>query len=115
MRFNPQRFGKVIGVVDRATLGRECAKQPTEAASTTLLGLLQRQGQEPAFALPGETCRLVATRLAVYGLERMTVVDDASTRRIVGIVSLSDLVKPSLSHFDEEHKKERFSRTRRAG
>ncbi|WP_144144613.1 chloride channel protein [Paraburkholderia sp. BCC1884] len=102
--------GKVIGVIDRATLERECAKQPTEAASTTLLGLLQRQAQEPAFALPGETCRLVATRLAVHGLERMPVVDHAGTRRIVGIVSRSDLVKPSLAHFDEEHKKERFRR-----
>jgi hypothetical protein len=32
--------------------------------------------------------------------------------QLIGIVSRSDLVKPSLAHFDEEHKKERFRRLR---
>jgi predicted transcriptional regulator len=66
----------------------------------------------PAFALPGETCRLVATRLAVHGLERLPVVADTETLQLIGIVSRSDLIKPSLAHFDEEHKKERFRRLR---
>ena len=67
----------------------------------------------PAFALPSETCRLVATRLAVHGLERLPVVADRQTMRLVGVVSRSDLVKPSLGHFEEEHKRERFRRFRR--
>jgi len=62
------------------------------------------------FALPDETCRLVATRLAVHGLERLPVVADATTLQLVGIVSRSDLIKPSLGHFEEEHKRERFRR-----
>jgi CBS-domain-containing membrane protein len=60
--------------------------------------------------LPSETCRLVATRLAVHNLERLPVVADHKSMRLVGIVSRSDLVKPSLSHFEEEHKRERFRR-----
>ena len=94
------RGGAVIGMVDRATLERDPASSVGDAL----------RGGAPVVALPGETCRLVATRLAVHGLERLPVVADQETRRLVGIVSRSDLVKPSLAHFDEEHKKERFRR-----
>ncbi|KVP46576.1 hypothetical protein WJ89_07090 [Burkholderia ubonensis] len=62
----------------------------------------------PVVALAHETCRLVATRLAVHGLERLPVVDDAQSLRMTGIVSRSDLIKPALQHFDDEHKRERF-------
>ncbi|KDB06905.1 hypothetical protein LIG30_3924 [Burkholderia sp. lig30] len=62
----------------------------------------------PDVALVHATCRLVATRLAVPGLERLPVVHDAQSLRIAGIVSRSDLVKPALQHFDDEHKRERF-------
>ncbi|WP_409076720.1 CBS domain-containing protein [Paraburkholderia sp. BL23I1N1] len=50
--------------------------------------------------------------LAVHGLERLPVVADSETLQLIGIVSRSDLVKPSLAHFDEEQKKERFRRLR---
>ncbi|WP_010098810.1 CBS domain-containing protein [Burkholderia ubonensis] len=62
----------------------------------------------PVVALAHETCRLVATRLAVHGLERLPVVDDAQSLRMTGLVSRSDLIKPALQHFDDEHKRERF-------
>jgi H+/Cl- antiporter ClcA len=99
------RGGAVIGMVDRATLERDPASSVGDAL----------RGAAPVVALPGETCRLVATRLAVHGLERLPVVADNETRRLVGIVSRSDLVKPSLAHFDEEHKRERFRRIGRGG
>jgi hypothetical protein len=38
------------------------------------------------------------------------VVADASGYRLVGIVSRHDLVKPSLSIFNEERERERFRR-----
>ncbi|SAK87246.1 Cl-channel, voltage-gated family protein [Caballeronia arationis] len=99
------RDGAVIGMVDRATLALD--------VETTVADALR--GVAPVVALPGETCRLVATRLAVHGLERLPVVADNETRRLIGIVSRSDLVKPSLAHFDEEHKRERFRRIRVGG
>ncbi|WP_347322367.1 CBS domain-containing protein, partial [Ralstonia pseudosolanacearum] len=71
--------------------------------------------RSPVMALPGETCRIVATRLAVHGLERLPVVADAQSRRLVGIVSRSDLVKPSVAFFDEEQRRERFRRAPLAG
>lgn len=103
------RGGVVTGVIDRAALEQmNTAYDSSEPNATTLLERMDQR--TPVVALPGETCRLVATRLAVHGLERVPVVDGVDTRRIVGIVSRSDLVKPSLAHFDEEHKKERFRR-----
>jgi H+/Cl- antiporter ClcA/predicted transcriptional regulator len=102
------RDGVVLGVVDRAFLERLSSENAEAGHATNLADVF---GQTiPAFALPSETCRLVATRLAVHNLERLPVVDDRKTMRLVGIVSRSDLVKPSLSHFEEEHKRERFRR-----
>jgi CBS domain-containing protein len=102
------RQGMLEGVVDRALLEKMRDDEAADALDLRLADVLRHRS--PAFALPSETCRLVATRLAVHGLERLPVVTDSETLQLVGIVSRSDLVKPSLAHFDEEHKKERFRR-----
>ncbi|NML34585.1 chloride channel protein [Paraburkholderia antibiotica] len=102
------RNGAVIGVADRSLLERFCADDTERKRALTLADVFAEQN--PAFALPSETCRLVATRLAVLDLERLPVVADRNSMRLVGIVSRSDLVKPSLAHFEEEHKRERFRR-----
>ncbi|KWK44559.1 chloride channel protein [Burkholderia stagnalis] len=95
--------GCLLGVVDRALLD---AQRATFSPDTPVARVLA--GHAPAIALAHETCRLVATRLAVLGLERLPVVDDAQSLRMTGLVSRSDLIKPALQHFDEEHKRERF-------
>jgi H+/Cl- antiporter ClcA/CBS domain-containing protein len=102
------RDGAVLGVIDRAMLDAVRASDADEALDTTLGALLALR--LPDVALPEETCRQVATRLAIHGLERLPVVADRESLRLVGIVSRSDLVKTSLAHFDEEHKRERFRR-----
>ncbi|WP_321963852.1 chloride channel protein [Paraburkholderia sp. J7] len=102
------RDGAVLGVADRSMLDAVRASAATEALDTPLGSLLTQRS--PDMALPEETCRQIATRLAIHGLERLPVVADRESRRLVGIVSRSDLVKLSLSHFEEEHKKERFRR-----
>jgi H+/Cl- antiporter ClcA/CBS domain-containing protein len=100
------RDGAVLGVVDRAMLDA----QRKDGTDKTLGALLA--SRVPDVAMPEETCRQIATRLAIHGLERLPVVTDRKTMRLVGIVSRSDLVKLSLTHFEEEHKKERFRRIR---
>lgn len=92
------RGNAVIGMADRAmlaafsvgTVGDACGAAP------------------PVFALAGENCRAVATRLARHRLERLPVVKDAQSMALVGLVARSDLIKPSLAHFDEEEKRERM-------
>ncbi|WP_404989824.1 chloride channel protein [Caballeronia sp. LZ029] len=104
------RDGVLVGMLDRAALGTLNEAQ----AGVSIGEALQRlQAAAPVFALPGEPCRLAATRLAVHELERLPVVADKQSLKLVGIVSRSDLVKPARAHFDEEHRRERFRGFRR--
>jgi CBS domain-containing protein len=93
--------GRLVGIVDRAivagwsgdssqSLGELCATRPLEVA------------------LPTESCRSIATRLARDRIERLPVVKDANSMELVGIVARSDLIKPSVIHFEEEEKRERL-------
>ncbi|MCU6433981.1 chloride channel protein [Undibacterium sp. Jales W-56] len=96
------RDGCFVGMVDREILltGQASASDRRVA---DLFG-----ANVPIMALPEETCRTISTRLAVHGMERLPVVTDPQSRRLIGIVSRSDLVKPSFTLFAEEHQHERF-------
>jgi H+/Cl- antiporter ClcA/CBS domain-containing protein len=90
------RDGLLVGMLDRDALeGR-----PAHTRVGELYGV-----NPPVVALADETCRTVATRLAVHGLERLPVVASAETRRLLGIVSRSDLIKATLGLHDEEHER----------
>jgi H+/Cl- antiporter ClcA len=93
--------GRVMGLVDRALVATWAAE------SGRSLGDLCAS-RPPQFVLPGESCRSVATRLARERLERLPVVRDAQSMELVGIVARSDLIKPSVIHFEEEEKRERL-------
>ncbi len=93
--------GVLVGMLDREALLAGQASGVTTVAD--LFG-----ANVPLVALPEETCRIVATRLAVHGVERLPVVQDAQSRRLVGLVARSDLIKPSLELFDEEFHRERL-------
>ncbi|MFP6562557.1 chloride channel protein [Paraburkholderia sp. B3] len=101
--------GVLVGMADRTLLERipsgECGKPVTAFLSPA----------RPEVAFPGETCRNVAARLAVTGLDRVPVVEDAETYRLLGLVSRHDLVKPLLSVFTEEREREQFRRVWFAG
>jgi H+/Cl- antiporter ClcA len=97
------RDGVLLGMLERQCLLRASSTLAPDARVSEAL-----DGAAPAFALATETCRLVATRLAVDGLERLPVVADAHSMRLVGMVSRSDLVKPAHLHFDDELKRERM-------
>ncbi|MBB5464615.1 CBS domain-containing protein [Paraburkholderia sp. CI2] len=76
------RDGAVIGVADRMLLERFCAEDTEHKRAMTLADVFAQHNT--AFALSSETCRLVATRLAVLGLERLPVVADRNSTRLVG-------------------------------
>ncbi|MFL9872415.1 chloride channel protein [Paraburkholderia megapolitana] len=97
------RAGVLVGMVDRQML---IAVAQDDARTTSVGDLCV--GQHPDVALPDETCRLVAARLASRSLDRVPVVADETGRLLVGIVSRHDLVKPSLSIFNEERQREQF-------
>jgi CBS domain-containing protein len=96
--------GRLVGVVDKAMLDRL-----TPEDNGTPIGRLFSQSR-PDIALPGETCRNVAARLAATGLERVPVVEDENSYRLLGLVSRHDLLKPTQSVFAEERQLEQFRR-----
>ncbi|MDN7616372.1 chloride channel protein [Burkholderia cepacia] len=95
--------GRLLGLVDRATLDAQRAQAAPDTPISRAFA-----NRAPAFAQAHESCRVVASRLAMLGLERLPVVADEQSMRITGIVSRSDLIKPALQHFDDEQKRERF-------
>ncbi len=94
--------GRLLGMVDRETVNRLAASD----ALKTIGGSISAS-PVPGYALPGETCRAVAQRLAAAGEERLPVVDDPISLRVVGVVSRSDLLKPMRAQHEEESLRER--------
>ena len=60
--------------------------------------------REPVTALPDEPLRVVVTRMAETGLTRLPVVEDG---RLVGMVSLQDLLGARVRNLQEERDRER--------
>ncbi|MBS0445071.1 MAG: chloride channel protein [Proteobacteria bacterium] len=89
----------VVGMLDREALARAAETARCAADLCDAAGLVA--------ATPGETCRNAAERLAAHRLERLPVVADRETCRLVGIVSRSDLLKPVQAQADEERVRER--------
>ncbi|WP_136419595.1 chloride channel protein [Herbaspirillum sp. ST 5-3] len=94
------RADAVLGMVNRTVLAKGLEKPGIQTAADLF-------GANPLIvARPEETCREIASRLAVHELECIPVVTDARSHRLVGVVSRSDLVKPSIAVFEEEQRRE---------
>ena len=94
---------RLVGMVERS-----CFNMSVDANDALATLFNTKQQPPPHVALPTETCRVVAARMATLQLERMPVVNNVEERRVIGIVSRSDMIKPSQSFNDEEQKRERL-------
>jgi len=65
---------------------------------------------DPVVCYPDEPLRQVVYRMADTGRTRLPVISDLETRRLVGMVSLDDLLKARLRNLDEERHRERVLR-----
>jgi CBS domain-containing protein len=68
--------------------------------------------KNPVFAVADEPLRTVVYRMAETGYTRMPVVDSSEERRIVGMISLEDLLHARVRNLDEERSRERVLRIR---
>jgi H+/Cl- antiporter ClcA len=93
--------GRYAGFLDRELLAQ--ATQGNDEPVATLV-----QGQPLLVAFPQESARLAAARMVIADVERVAVVADAASMRLVGILSRSDLVEPAREIHEQEHKRERF-------
>ena len=63
-------------------------------------------------AFPDEPLRVIVHRMAMSGLTRFPVVEPGADRRLVGVISLEDLLKARVHNLEAEHRRERILRVR---
>jgi CBS domain-containing protein len=95
--------GKFIGVVTRGDIRQRLERDGNTASSTTITDLIRPSVVE---AYPDDSLRVVVYRMAEKGCTRMPVLD-RTTRKFLGLVALSDLLKARTRHLEEERRRER--------
>ncbi len=94
---------RLSGVITRKDL-------TTHNGERTLMSEVARGSPQVAFA--DEPLRTVVDRMAETGYTRMPVVDNSENRKIVGMVSLEDLLRARSRNLAEERSRERILRIR---
>ncbi len=94
---------RLAGVITRKDLAAYRSER-------TLMSDVARRN--PVVAVADEPLRTVVYRMAETGYTRMPVVDNAEDRRIVGMVSLEDLLHARARNLTEERSRERVLRIR---
>ena len=100
--------GRLEGVVTRFEL-RTLAERAARADEARLETILRRA---PTVAHPDEPLRVVVHRMAETGLTHFPVVERGPSRRLVGMISLEDLLKARTLNLDAERRRERVMRVR---
>ncbi len=94
--------GSLVGLLTRHRLVELRRTNPT--SDQTLGDLSER---EFVVAYPDEPLRYVLERMATTGLTRMPVVEPTDRTRLVGLISLTDILRARQRSLDEERVRER--------
>lgn len=95
--------GQFVGVVTRGDISQRM-EQNGDAALGWPIGDLVRTSTVEAY--PDEPLRVVVYRMVEKGCTRMPVLERAS-RKFLGLVSITDLLKARSRHLEEESRRER--------
>jgi len=93
---------ELVGVVTRRDLQQLVDRAPGDAAAQ-LAAILKAR---PVVAYPDESLRTIVYRMAESGLTRFPVVD-RKDGQLVGMISLTDLLKARALNLDAEQRRER--------
>ena len=104
------REGRLAGVVTRSDLRKFLQAHPGEEEVYELADIVR---PNPARAFPDEPLRVVVNRMAETGITRLLVVAREDPRKLVGIVSLNDLLKARVRNLEDERRRERVLSMRR--
>jgi chloride channel protein, CIC family len=97
---------RLAGVITR----KDIRKLTAEQEGAKQIGEFVRR--EPEVAYANEPLRAVVYRMASSGFTRMPVLDSAEKRKLVGMVSLQDLLRARTRNLSEERDRERVIRIR---
>ena len=95
---------RLLGVMTRKAL-QELLQEHSDQEEDEHLGALNYA--QPVVAYPDEPLRAVVYRMAESGFTRFPVVERANPHKLLGIVSLSDLLKARTRNLEEERQRER--------
>jgi CBS domain-containing protein len=101
--------GHMVGIVTRNALLNLLQEYQAGGNGRQLAELVQ---PNPVVAYPDEPLRVVVYRMAETGFTRLPVVARQDPRRLMGIISLSDLLKARAHHLEEERRRERVLQVR---
>lgn len=104
------REGRLAGVVTRSDLRKFLQAHPGEEEVHALGDIVR---PNPASAFPDEPLRAVVNRMAATGITRLLVVAREDPRKLVGIISLNDLLKARVRNLEDERRRERVLNMRR--
>jgi CBS domain-containing protein len=94
--------GRLIGVVTRWML-EQWAERKSEDGAASLAAV----AQQPVTAFPDEPLSLVVNRMASTGLTSLPVIERADAKKLVGNITLTDMLKARRKHLEEEQRRER--------
>jgi H+/Cl- antiporter ClcA/predicted transcriptional regulator len=104
--------GSLVGIITKADVLEHWIQQRLQGSNGDLSSspiiaydLVQRT---PVTVYPEETCREAVAKMAAAGIGRLLVVASQDPRKLVGIVTRSDLLKPRARLAEEEERRERF-------
>jgi chloride channel protein, CIC family len=100
--------GQLEGVITRYAL-REFSDAVARGQSARLV---DQALASPTVAYPDEPLRVVAYRMAETGLTRFPVIERGAVARLVGMVSLEDLLQARVRMLEAERRRERVLRVR---
>ena len=99
----------LIGVLSRNYLTKLFDQSPGMADEITLREIVSG---EPVAAFADEPLRVVVYRMVETGFTRLPVVDSSNTKRLLGMISLHDLLRARSRNLEEERARERVLRLR---
>ena len=111
----PQRLYPVVSAGDRlegVVTRFDLHQLVTLAAAQPDVRLESILRTQPIVAYPDEPLRLIAHRMAETGLTGFPVVESDGTRRLLGMVSLEDLLKARTLNLEAERRRERVLRVK---
>jgi CBS domain-containing protein len=99
---------RVLGVIP----GSKLFKLMDDHDGHDTVSLLDAAVTNPVVAYANEPLRTVANRMAEVNLTRLPVVDKEDPRKLIGIISLENLLHARIRNLQEERTKERILRLR---
>jgi chloride channel protein, CIC family len=99
----------LLGVITRKELLRHL-DELRDASTVTRISEIAVV--EPLVAFEDEPLRIIVHRMAESGLTRLPVLDSPANRRLVGMISLNDLLQARSQNLEEERTRERVLRIR---